>query len=80
MKSHNHTPKKVKPPVTSEEKDPIFTLSLSGSAEKLLQANDKDIRQPLVEQVRQKIERGELTVNAEKIADALIQLNTSIRD
>ncbi|WP_182853021.1 flagellar biosynthesis anti-sigma factor FlgM [Arsenophonus endosymbiont of Aleurodicus floccissimus] len=45
-----------------------------------MQANDKDIRQPLVEQVRQKIERGELTVNAEKIADALLQLNTSICD
>ncbi|QLK87209.1 flagellar biosynthesis anti-sigma factor FlgM [Arsenophonus endosymbiont of Aphis craccivora] len=73
-------PKKVKPSVTSDEKDPIFTLSLSGSAEKLLQASNKDIRQPLVEQVRQKIERGALTVNAEKIADALIQLNTSIRD
>lgn len=74
-------PTKIKKPVTtSDEKDPIFTLHLSGSSEKLLQSNDQDIRQQKVVQIRQKIESGELMFNAEKIADALIKLNTTIRD
>ncbi|HGJ5857542.1 flagellar biosynthesis anti-sigma factor FlgM [Arsenophonus nasoniae] len=79
--SHHEEPqpqqKKVKQSATSEQKDPIFTLSLSGAAEKLLQANNKDIREQKVEQIRQKIEHGELTTDAEKIADVLIKLNTS---
>lgn len=69
--------KKVKQSATSEQKDPIFTLSLSGAAEKLLQANDNDIREQKVEQIRQKIEGGKLTTDAEKIANALFKLNTS---
>lgn len=72
---------KVKKLATNnDEKDPIVTLSLSRSTETLLQSNDKDIREQKVEQIRQKIERGELMFNAEKIADILIELNTNKRD
>ncbi|HGJ5875292.1 MAG TPA: flagellar biosynthesis anti-sigma factor FlgM [Arsenophonus sp.] len=38
----------------------MFTLRLSGSTEKLLQSNVKDIREQKVEQIQQKIENGKL--------------------